>query len=205
MGQSSSDVGRTRNPMTIHIPGAASRGQGKLIPGYNPDTGRWSEDESVGVVPRLLGKLRKGAGEVNASLNAGVAHTTVHGWREKGRAIAEQTSSTDRMDLPVGDRIYVDFAMAVAMAKAGHEIDCVDVVAEGVKKDPELALKVLARRHPHWREQKGVDVTSKGESVVVQDRIADVLTRNPDLAAKAEDLYLSVAAAAGEEGLDDDE
>lgn len=191
--------------MSIYLKGGGKHSHGKMIAGYNPDTGKWSENEELGVVPRMFGNLRRGVGETNAALQAGVSYQAVHGWREKGKAIAEQTSATDRMGLDLEDRIYVDFCIQLAKSIATHETDCVEIVAEGIKKDPELALKVLARRHPHWREQKGVDVTSKGESVVVQDRIAELLGKDPTLAAKGEDLYLSVAAAAGEEGLDEED
>lgn len=174
--------------------------------GWNPDKGTWSDPSEKGyVVTRLFEKLRNGAGDVNSAQYAGVNYKTVYLWREKGKAIAESTSVEDRMDLPLGDRIYVDFAFQWATAVATSEIEFVDVLAEGARKDPELALKFLARRWPHWREQKGVDVTSKGESVVVQDRIAELLGKDPTLAAKGEDLYLSVAAAAGEDELDDED
>lgn len=191
--------------MTIGLPHGTDHTQGKLINGWNPDTGKWSQDESMGVVPRMFGNLRRGAGETNAALNAGVSYQAVHGWREKGKEIARNTAATERMELAMQDRIYVDFAIELATAIATHETDLVEIISQGAVNDPDLALKILSRRHTHWREQKGVDVTSKGESVVVQDNIARILTENPEIAAKGEELALLIAGAAGKGELDEDE
>ena len=186
--------------------GFKKRSRLKILDGYDPDTGEWKEETSptkplpTWTVPRLLLALRTGAGLGSAAAYAKVDYGTVQRWREMGRmfaadALAHASDGVgDRMDLDVGERVYVDFAMQLEFSAGNFEVELATIVRTGVANKPELALQVLGRRFAHWREQKAVDVTSAGESLV-QDRIASVLAANPQVALRGEEFALALEEA----------
>jgi hypothetical protein len=191
---------------TVTRPGALTR----IIEGYDEETGTWPQTTTNAPVVRLFAALRTGATLRGAASYADSSKETITRWLEHAEVIVT-ASGIDvedpeaRASLEVGDRVFVDFAVQLAKTYGQFEVEFANVVRRGAQEDPKLALILLARRVPEWREQRGVDVTSGGEPVV-QDRIAELLKKDPKVAVAGEALTMALAAAAGESfDADDDD
>jgi transcriptional regulator with XRE-family HTH domain len=75
-------------------------------------------------------------------------------------------------EIEAGNYEHIDaaFAARVRGAQANYRATLVDVVNDGAKLDPELALKVLERRDPkEWRPQSAVDVNANVTACTLED------------------------------------
>jgi hypothetical protein len=165
----------------------------KILDGYDPDEGTWDAASTIG---RLLTVLRTGCSIASAAAYAKTTGSSVYRWREAGRMFMADMDLRDRLDLDLGERVFVDFASRMDEVLGTFEVEMATIVRNGARDNPQLALTVLGRRFPHWREQKAVEVSS-GEGAVVQDRLAALLLANPTLASKAEEFAMALEAVGG--------
>ena len=68
---------------------------------------------------------------------------------------------------------FPSFADSIAQAKSMHELRLVDTLDQAMEERPDLALKVLERRHSQgWSEKRDVNVSGNvGHSILTQDNI----------------------------------
>lgn len=186
--------------MTAVMPGA-NRSHTKILDGYDPTSGTWSEEDGdVHVVHRLLTALRTGCSLRSACAYARTSPSTVIRWREAGRSL--MGDGVDRLELEIGERVFYDLAAEMEHILGRYEVELAGIVRAECRHDAKLALAVLSRRFPnHWQERKAVDVTSDG-GPLVQDQIARLLSADPRLAVAGEAFALALEEAAAGEVVD---
>lgn len=165
--------------------------------GWDEETGRWENDSHVG---KMLIALKSFASQKNAATYGGVSAATFQNWMARGREHDPDgemiRDEIDRTALP-----YVDFVRQVDLARAQTEIELVAVVRSGAREDPNLALKVLGRLFPHWRETAALDLSVIEEPA---DGLGEAMMRNPDVAAAAAAYAIALNEAGAFDSEDSD-
>ena len=145
--------------------------------GWDERTGTWLPESPVG---RMLAALRAGVSQTNAASFGQINRNTFASWlaRVREHMPTDDTlrSDVDRRQLP-----YVDFASAVDMALAVLEVTLVNTVRTAAMTDPRMALKLLERRFPHWRDNQPADAGT----IEIEDNLGEALMRNPAIAQAA--------------------
>lgn len=123
----------------------------------------------------ILDAIRCGNYVVTACQAAGIGTSTLTMWRSK----AEEEQSTKAEVHP-----FSDFMAEMAAAEAACEKEVVRKVHKATTDDPELGLKLLARRHPErWGDRTRTELSGPGgKPIQVEQKLTWV-----DLMRKAEE------------------
>lgn len=158
-----------------------------IIQGWDPNTGRWPTDpQTRHPAARVINAVRIGAFINAAATYAGLSRSTVFGWLARGRAALPDTDTWTREDIPPTERVYVDFLIAVHTADGSLEVELTGLVLQGARSDPGMALKMLGRKWPHWRE--GVVLSHGLEDPDAADDPLDGVLDDPRVAASLVEL-----------------
>jgi hypothetical protein len=180
-------------PDAVLPPGrtVGSRGHWKILDGWSEADGTWSANS---VVAQFFSALQTGASQASAAGFAKTTYASVKTWRDRG-TMFDRGDEVDRTELPLDERVYVDFARRMNVVLGTKEVRLAGIVYDACRDDPRLALEVLGRQFPWWRDAKQLDLGPP--EVLSQDKMAELLTARPQLAIAAEQYALELEAAAG--------
>lgn len=135
-----------------------------ILEGWNPEDGTWSGKSPVGI---LIAMVSRGTFVTTAAKNAGVRD--ISKLLSRGAEYAHDAPE-ERAFIPIDILPFIDIARQVELAEAYHEYTLTNTVNKAALNDPDLALKMLARRHAaRWREQATIytpDVTDERDKAI---------------------------------------
>ncbi len=117
------------------------------------------------VIEKVCDALSIGATYSIAARYAGFSEAAIYKWLKIGR---DEIERREKGEAPDKDKnIYVEFVEQVESAHADYGISLLQIVEKFLPNDPNLAIRMLEKRFPEYRQSTNVDVTSGGEPLKI--------------------------------------